>query len=1009
MDLHHSPSKLNGEPNAIPSTEIVPRRRSNRPLLRRSSSTEVNQPEVLSVFPPDVQIAKESNPERQKPGRVQSAKTAELQNDNDLKRFDIDLSNIYDNANLEDSFIFEQKPVRGNKNVLQMRQMPADMTNFLAPQNFDFISRPINDAPKFVAKQNPNFKKTIIGSNPVVQPTTPAEIEVEPNFTVLKGAEPILRSLPQSKSSSPQRIELQTQKGQNLQSGSNQVSANNSFAEFPMSILNALSTSKDTQAKETIQTEALQNSPPKESRQKRSRRFSDRFKTILDEEPIPATIVPNPSNPFLKAINPMSLNSNENASRPIVTINTSKENSPLKRNNPFKFDEAKPQSTGFGSKANIGHIQPESQPSHGFISMSPLNKTTAEASMFNDSFTLSNENLTDRKKFATQPDELSTSKNLIILDYNPEDDKPPVSIVEENPSKVKADTLDRMAALPPNQTNQQDLQDDQFDNMLQNILGTEIAKHRTQNQSVRPPLTIAKKINTGFMNMLIEEKPKPKSAIVEEPIIPRNDQATFNDTQNFQKTVQPTKELTKQLSFSIQEENSIPPKQPKGQLDIEQASPSENVEIIKSAQKSNKVINLGPNQLIISSGQKRSTLTTQEYFKKVYQDELDNVLSQHLRINDDQNLEGKDPKQPTLAQTIHKVLQILQDLQSETEKFRLEDQTKCLQEFCRSMTFNERTRESMLKQFIFKKIILALTCSNKISFYKNLSHKTDKAFEKLYSVFSYRPKAKLVTHAAIKTTAGRTSTFLYNAIGLKVIKIVMSEDGKNVVYNFQFQENLSIVLKTAPNSKKIIFLQVCLIKIPLLLRERVKDKNFITDLIIRNFQERVNEGFMLELFDSLNFVCTCYHNFVSLYERLEQMLINKLIQEYSVDKEGRFAVRVKLPKLPFFDIQFLIWMSPHFSSNISYQLKNLDPNFQKTFSEDIKDFIKSLNAAIKTHYIDSYTPIAPRVQQLFGLMHSMSLFDNKEDNDSTDESKRNDGLVDGRESVNRLETIEIYD
>lgn len=1024
MDLHRSSPKTNNESDPPDAPELIPRRRSSRLSMKKSSSSEPKDKEVLNFLPPDIQALKERNAEKQKPSKNQPSKTIEIQNDNDLKKFDIDLSNIHENANFEDSFIFEQKPARENKVPKKVKPVEPNLLNYLAPQNFKTAIPAPNEAVKIMPKPNLAIKKVTLTEQPIPITANQATIMPEPNPTSQKRPEPVVSLLPQSKLPSPQKTALAEQRVQFPPIESTEISANNTSSDFPFNIFNSTAVSKVNQSKEPVQSQIAQNSPPKESRKKNSRRFSDRFKKILNEEPILIPISSNSDNPFHKTFQEAPLILNEESARPTIKTNVSKESSPLGNFWTSQAIENKITTTGFESKGKSSRIEPGNQQYGGFISMSPLNKTMIDASMLSEVVYSPNANTNNGKQSLKKANEASTSKNLIILDYDPNEDKPASKTVEDRPYTTRIDVSDRTVDLPAKQTTRNRIQQGALDQIFQTILGSEEIQEKNQEHQPEMETTVIKKINNGFNNLLVEEQAssKLKPSIIEEAVGQQRDYFAPTDSQNLHHSIPTIKNQNKPsiLSF-IQEEKVVPSDEVRMQLNSFKPSPNKNDGNPPSNQVNEKAISLGPNQLIIGSRQKRSTGNTQEYFKKVYQDELNNVLSQHLRIDDESHPADSRSKQPTLSQIIQKAIQILDEFYHETEKLSFEDQNNTLNEFCSNVTFNGRTRENLLRQYIFNKIIFALKRSSKISFYKNLSHRIDRTFEDLYSVLAEKPKRKHAVQTLPTTASGRTSSFLSTVFSLKVIKVVMSEDGKNIVYNLQFQDNLSLVFKTEPNSKKIIFLQVFLVKIPLLLRERIKDKNSVTDLIIRNFQDRVSNGFSLELFDSLNFICTCYHNFISLYEYLEQMLIDKLIQEYSVDKEGRFSVRVRLPKMPFFEVQFLIWMSSYFSSNISYQLKNLDTNFQKIFTSSIKSFIKNLNETIKTHFINSYAPIAPRVLKLFKLMHRMSLFEKKDLIDASGEGKENDIEVTQAkekarsatnksfESLKNVETIEIAD
>lgn len=994
MDLQKSPTKNSEEPAVSDGLGIAPRRRSSRLLMKRSSSTEPREKETVSLMAPEIQRPKEANEDRPNPPKPQISKTPEMQGDNDLRKFDIDLSHLEEHAGFEDSFIFEQKPVKEIKVQRKTKQVQHDLLNFLAPQNFKTAIPAPHELTKVPSKPLFPFAKLISNEQPNQIIINQSVNEQGQNPFAQKRIESGANSQVQSKQSSPQRVLFDEQRPKFAPKEISQISPKTTLNGFPLSLFNSVAIPKDINSKGVIQNDITEHSPPKCSKRLSSRRLSDRFKKILGEEVVEIPALQSSDHFLYQPYSDVPQLFNDPYSRPTAKVNRSMEVSPPRDLFTTKAIEKRIPLIGFESTSKFGRAEPGNQQHQGFISMSPLNKTMMDASMLSELETSPNRNAIGENPMNKKANELFEAKNVVILDYAPEEEntiKPNAEEKQVPQMNESVNWIDSMGK--SNQNIRHRASEGGLDQIFKVILDNEHEKENSHEGQLQLEPKVTKKINTAPINAFADEQfnSKPKTSIFEESTIQLRDNFTFADAQAIHNSVQPPKNQNKAsiLTFgSNDQEPTSAENQPL--LNNIKSPPIKADETKRSNQVQDKAISLGPNQLIIGSRQMRSTGDSQEYFKKVYQEEVNNVLCRHLRLEDDTQSEDSGSKQPTLAQIVHKAIQILDEFYRETEKLVRDDQNNSASEIERSLPFNSRTRENLLKQYIFNKILFALKRSSKISFYKNFAYKIDRTFEDLYSVLAALPKRRAIAASKQTTHCGRTSSFLNSVFSLKVNKVMISEDGRQVDYNFQFQENLSMSFKTNPKSRKVTFVQLFLVQIPRMLKQRISDKNSVTDLIIRNFQERVGQGFTLELFDSLAFICTSYHSFISLYEKMEQMYNDKVIQEYSADKEGKFSVRVRLLKIPFFDLQFLIWMSPQQTSNISYHLKNLDVTFQKLFAHSIKLFIKSLNEKIKTQFISSYAPIASRVDNLFKLMHKMSLSETAEPGNSLEEGVDNE-------------------
>ena len=387
---------------------------------------------------------------------------------------------------------------------------------------------------------------------------------------------------------------------------------------------------------------------------------------------------------------------------------------------------------------------------------------------------------------------------------------------------------------------------------------------------------------------------------------------------------------------------------------------------------------LTPSKLIVNSAKKRSSLTD-PLLLRTYNNEVQNILSRHLNMINSDNLSKSSHSRKSIILSIEQeLIKILDNLTAEIEKLSKEHDHRIISSMNSDFLSVSKSKESNIKRLMFDKIKNALIFSGRNSYFKTAIYKLDSFYDSLSQI-----QKRVASHFPSSQSRSAHEVLLtkfQRLFGLKIVKASKSSVDKTISYNFCYMDSLILIFKTGLESAKILFLQVFLVKLPEIMKRKIKSKNALSDFLIGSFKNRVEKGYSLNLVESISYICKLYKIIYEVFILLSGLVTQNKIEDFEFDKKNKFIVSLVPKRLSFLVYEVALEISSDLKVSIGFELKLLDNKTIKVFDKAIKQ----LNGFIREEVtkISLGPNFNPRsLDTLFNEIHQQTFFKASETGD----------------------------
>lgn len=128
------------------------------------------------------------------------------------------------------------------------------------------------------------------------------------------------------------------------------------------------------------------------------------------------------------------------------------------------------------------------------------------------------------------------------------------------------------------------------------------------------------------------------------------------------------------------------------------------------------------------------------------------------------------------------------------------------------------------------------------------------------------------------------------------------------------------------------------------MKENIKNKNSLSDYLIWNFKNRVDKGYSLNVFETLNYLCKLYKTINDIFDSIKLLQESNLIEEFEFDKKNRFLLRLTPNRVSFLNYEIFLEINSDLKAGMGFEFKVNDVKTSKVFDSTIKN----MNSFLKT-------------------------------------------------------------